>query len=90
VIVTVTPTVMDGTVLRWYAADDDAGQHPVMSVSRNRVQVHEKDAVTPAAAQAAAEAHAALKRDRYANVLGYATHARVRPGRHLVPLKGGE
>ena len=89
-IVTITPTVMDGTVLRWYAADDDTGRHPVMSVSRNRVSVLDKDRVTAQAAAAAAEAHAALKADRYADVRGYATHARLHPGRALVPLKAGE
>jgi hypothetical protein len=86
-IVTITPTVMDGTVLRWYDADDGTGQ-PVMSVSRNRVSVLDKDRVDPAAVQAAAEAHAALKTDRYADVRGYATHYRTRRG--LVPVKAGE
>lgn len=89
-IVTITPTVMDGTVLRWYDADDDTGRHPAMSVSRNRVTVHDAERLGAAEAQAAAEAHAELKRDRYADVLRYATHARVRPGRALIPLKGGE
>lgn len=86
-IVTITPTVMDGTVLRWYDADDDTGQHPVMSVSRNRVEVYEQDHVTPAAAQAAAESYAELKADRYADVRGYATHYRTRGG--LTPVKEG-
>lgn len=88
-IVTITPTVMDGTVLRWYDADDDAGQ-PVMSVSRNRVSVLEQDRVSPGDVRAAAEAHAALKADRYADVRSYATHYRTqRSG--LVPItKAGE
>lgn len=89
-IVTITPTVMDGTVLRWYDADDDEGHHPVMSVSRNRVQIHDKDKVTPESVQAAAVAFAELKRDRYADVRKYATHMRLRAGRPLVALKDGE
>ena len=87
-IVTITPTVMDGTVLRWYPRDDASGQ-PAMSVSRNRVEVHEKDLLGPEHVQAAAEAHAALKADRYADVTGYATHLKLRSG--LVPItKEGE
>jgi hypothetical protein len=90
VIVTITPTVMDGTVLRWYAADDPAevpGSRPVLSVSRNRVDVLDKAGVTPEAAQAAAEAYAELKTNRYADVRGYATHYRTRGG--LTPVKEG-
>lgn len=87
-IVTITPTVMDGTVLRWYDAETDTGR-PVMSVSRNRVEVYDQDHVTPSAAQAAAEAYAELKGDRYADVRRYATHYRTRRG--LVPAtKDGE
>lgn len=89
-IVTITPTVMDGTVLRWYDADDPAevtGSQPVMSVSRNRVDVLDQNRVQPAAAQAAAEAYAELKANRYADVRGYATHYRTRRG--LTPVKEG-
>jgi hypothetical protein len=89
-IVTITPTVMDGTVLRWYAADDDTGRHPVMSVSRNRVAVYDQGLVTPEGALAAAEAHAALRCDRYADVRRYATHYRTRRT-GLVPItKAGD
>lgn len=85
-IVTITPTVMDGTVLRWYDADDIAGRKPVMSVSRNRVQVHDPDAVTPASFQAAAVAYAELKRDRLADVRRFATHYRM-PRAGLLPIE---
>lgn len=88
-IVTITPTVMDGTVLRWYDADDDTGK-PVMSVSRNRVEVYEKDRIGPMDAEMAAKAYAELKRNRYADVRCYATHARMRLGGALIPLKAGE
>lgn len=90
-IVTITPTVMDGTVLRWYDTDaaDDTGR-PVMSVSRNRVEVYDKDRIDPAAARAAAESHAELKRNRLADVRRYATHMRLSLRGDLVPLKAGE
>jgi hypothetical protein len=40
-IVTVTPTVMDGTVVRWYAGDNpDSIGSPQVSVSRNGVLVN--------------------------------------------------
>lgn len=89
-IVTITPTVMDGTVLRWYDADDtEQLERPVMSVSRNRVEVYEKDRIDPDAARSAAEAYAELKADRYADVRSYATHARVSLFGALIPLKEG-
>jgi len=91
VIVTITPTVMDGTVLRWYDADDPENLgHPVMSVSRNRVEVYEQDRIGPMHAEQAAKAYAELKADRYADVRRYATHARMRLAGALIPLKGGE
>lgn len=88
-IVTITPTVMDGTVLRWYDADDDRGQ-PVLTVSRNRVEVYRKGAIDAEVLRAACEAHAELKRNRLADVRKYATHMRLRPGAPLVALKEGE
>lgn len=89
-IVTITPTVLDGTVLRWYDTEDDRGEHPVMSVSRTRVEVYRKGAIDPAALLAACQAHAALKANRNADVRRYATHMRLHPNRPLIPLKEGD
>lgn len=89
-IVTITPTVMDGTVLRWYDADDPTqvpGGRLVMSVSRNRVEVLDKDHVTPEAVMGAAKAYAELRSNAYADVRQYATHYRTRRG--LTPVKEG-
>jgi len=86
-IVTITPTVMDGTVLRWYPTDDPAqavGQ-PIVSVSRNRMEAHAED-VPEQVQRDAIAAFAELRADRGADVRRFATHYRtLRSG--LVPIE---
>lgn len=86
-IVTITPTVMDGTVLRWWDTDDPekALGQPVVSVSRNRIEAN-ADEVPEDVQRAAIEAFAELRRDRLADVRRFATHYRtIRSG--LVPIQ---
>lgn len=75
-IVTVTPTIQDGTVVRWYLNESAAElRREVVSASRNGVLVngylHEIPAEVMADAQAAYEA---LRHDRRAEVAHLATH----------------
>lgn len=78
-IVTVTPTVMDGTVVRWYhdadRLDDLDAIRPMLSASRNGVMVgtylHQVPTVLLAAAQ---DAYETLRRDRGADLRHLATH----------------
>lgn len=79
-IVTVTPTIMDGTVVRWYATENPEGLgEPQVSVSRNGVLVsgylHEVPEAVLAQAQ---ELHRRWRRDRDAwpDVRKLATHRR--------------
>lgn len=96
-ICTLTPTVQDGQVLRWYA--DETGQREIASASRNRVtysvdaELREGDASAAIAAEvpvdvrdAAQAAHRELSRNRDADVRHYATHRRDRRTRQLVPI----
>jgi hypothetical protein len=78
-IITVTATIMDGTVIRWYASVQAAdGGRATVSASRNCVMVHdlaEHAEAVPAEWLAAAEAaHAVLRQDRNADVKHLATH----------------
>ena len=42
-VVTVSPTIMDGLVVRWHRTLDDAEHaRPIISASRNAVVIHEK------------------------------------------------
>lgn len=72
-IVIVTPTVMDGTVVRWYRADGGPGE-AVLSASRNGVKVraylHEVEEALPAARAV----YETLRADRNADVSHLATH----------------
>ncbi|MGX4657087.1 hypothetical protein ACWCHM_26060 [Micromonospora sp. SCSIO 07396] len=79
-IVTVTPTLMDGTVVRWHWGESDAnnpGIEPIVSASRNGVRVgvylHQVPADVMAAAQ---QAYDALSRDHHADLKHLATHRR--------------
>lgn len=85
VVSVVTPTVMDGTVVRWY---DGADGPEIASASRNRVLFH-RDDVPPGVRDAALGAHKELVRSRNADVRHYATHMRDGLSGPLVP-KGGE
>lgn len=74
------PTIMDGTVIRWYA-NLDAAEHgdPVASASRNRVEVY-RDDVHPRIRDAAEAAHRELAANRHADVRHYTTHEKTRGG----------
>jgi ABC-type uncharacterized transport system permease subunit len=80
-IVTLTPTILDGVVLRWYENETD--RKPVMSVSRNRIEVY-ADEVDPVARENATAAFRELARNSTADVRHYATHVRTRHG--LTPI----
>jgi hypothetical protein len=67
----ITPTIMDGTVVRWYA--DEAGETQLASASRNRLEFYAEH-VPADVRDAAAGAHLELSRDRNADVRHYATH----------------
>lgn len=87
-IVTITPTPLDGTVLRWFDADaaEDATGAPLVTVSRHQLQVRDGAEVPGDAQRAAIEAFAELRRDRLADVRRFATHYRtIRSG--LVPIE---
>jgi hypothetical protein len=91
VIVTVTPTVMDGTVVRWYAGDDpDSIGSPQVSVSRYGVLVngylHE---VPESVLNQAKQLHEGWQRDRNAwpDVEKLATHRRKGLLGPLVPIE---
>lgn len=80
-IVTLTPTVLDGIVLRWYPIEDAAGQ-PAVTVSRNRIEVNADVDLT--VRENATAAFRELSRNPTADVRHYATHLRTRHG--LTPI----
>lgn len=74
-VVTATPTIMDGTVVRWYASLD-AAEHgdELASASRNRVEYLRDD--LPARLRDAVEAaHRELSGNRNADIRHYLTPA---------------
>jgi hypothetical protein len=79
----VTPTIMDGTVVRWYRDQADAeAVRPMASASRNRVELDEH--LIPAelrarVTDAANAAHRELAANRRADVDHYATHRHETP-----------
>ena len=81
-----TPTIMDGTVVRWYADLDgyECGAE-LASASRNRVIC--EDGVHPRIRDAAEAAHRELARNRAADVRHYTTHCGNRVD-GLVPVGG--
>jgi hypothetical protein len=86
VIVTVTPTIMDGTVVRWYrsmtAYDHD---HELASASRNKAIVDEH---APSwLEEAAYSAHQTLRRDNNADMHHLATHRKQSLFGPLVPVQ---
>ena len=83
----ITPTVMDGTVVRWYA--DEAGRTEIASASRNAVIFH-IDGVPAEVRDAAQAAHLELSRNRDADVRHYATHQRKGLFGPLEPIHGGD
>ena len=77
-VVTVTPTIMDGTVVRWYGsleAAENPGVCGIISASRNGV-MGGGDYITRADWEAASSAHVALARDQNADLGHLATHRR--------------
>jgi hypothetical protein len=83
-VVTVTPTIMGGTVARWYRDERSAENgRPVLSASRDGVMVHGEVYVASDRGHwhlpgewidSAREAHAALTADRRAYLGHLATH----------------
>ena len=91
-IVTVTPTIGDGTVVRWFASEYAAERcRPTVSASRNRVCIDgdfgtdEERIKLMAVIESAHEAHRLLRRSRV-DLSGLATH-RSQFGGGLVPLE---
>lgn len=84
-IVIVTPTIMDGRVIRWYDNEAAVEQHDqVASASRNAVEFYRDD--IPAHVRDAAQgAHRELAKNRDADVRHYATHTKTLFG-PLVPV----
>jgi len=76
-IVTVTATIMDGTVVRWYGSLRAAENHrEIISASRNGVMGGDTY-ITPADFAAAWSAHEELVRYPYADMRHLATHRAV-------------
>lgn len=76
-VITVTHTIMDGQVARWYRSVDAATHHsPVLSASRNGVMVHAEylTNVPQEWVDAATAAYRELATDRNADVRSLATH----------------
>jgi hypothetical protein len=80
IVCTVTPTIQDGTVVRWYRSEIAAETNrPMVSASRNGVEVgeHLVNGEVPSAVMAdAAKVWVALQADKGADVSGWATHRR--------------
>ena len=75
-IVTVTPTINDSTVVRWYGSlQAVALSHDIISASRNGV-TGGGAYITEADWEAASSAHEALVRDQNADLKYLATHRR--------------
>ncbi|TDC30086.1 hypothetical protein E1211_24895 [Micromonospora sp. 15K316] len=82
-IITVTPTIGDGTVVRWYPADTHTdlipATMPAVSASRNGVLVNTYlHAVPEEVMTAAHEVWEQLRRDHDADVTALATHRKER------------
>lgn len=88
IVVTVTPTIQDGTVVRWYASLAAAEHHhdPIVSASRNGVRITTYlHLVPPAVLARANEAHEILRGGAPELVQDMATHRRKLGGR-LLPI----
>ncbi len=95
-ICTVTPTIMDGVVVRWYFPNDDMAGHPgtepALSASRSGVRVGTFLHLIPDEfLDKAKEAHRRLSIDCYGDLDDWATHERKYAfGGPLVPIKRAE
>lgn len=92
VVCTVTPTIGDGTVVRWYRSEIAAEHRKVMvSASRNGVSVgeHLTHGRVPSSIMAVAtQAWSILSQDPDADMSGWATHRRERVfGGNLVRIQ---
>lgn len=92
-VVLVTPTVMDGTVVRWYRDVAAAEQYrPVLSASRNGVTVHAEylTSIPDAWVDDARRTHTTLSRNRVADLRHLATHRHQHvPNGPLVEVNDG-
>lgn len=86
-VVTVTPTIMDGTVVRWYRSIEPAMADATLAVARGELLSASRDGVLVRCylhevpddvLRAAREAYQQLKRDRNADLRHLATHRRAR------------
>lgn len=76
-IVTVTPTIMSGTVVRWFTSLEAAERcRPFLSASRDAVITHVEGIVTPELRGLANEIYAALGNDDREAVKRLETHRR--------------
>ena len=87
----VTPTVQDGTVVRWYASVDAAEHHDMIaSASRSKVEFY-REQVPARVRDAAQAAHRELSGNHNAGMRHYATHEHSGAfGGRLVPVHGGD
>jgi hypothetical protein len=90
-VITVTPTVRDGVVVRWHRSLGHAQTHrPVVSASRRGVAVHAEyiTDVPVGWMVAATQAYEALLNDRRADLSYLATHVNRGPSNGpLVPVE---
>jgi len=88
-VVITTPTLMDGTVVRWYRSMAAAAYHQAsVSASCSRVSVHDDDYQTlPQEWVALAmDVHRRLARDHRADVGHVVTHRRRLGSDQLIPV----
>jgi hypothetical protein len=76
-VVTVTPTIMSGTVVRWFA-DIEAAERcrPIISASRDEVIEHIPEQVTASLLLSARAVHEGLDHDQRLDLHHLATHRR--------------
>lgn len=92
-VVIVTPTVMDGTVVRWYRSVAAAEQvRASLSASRRGVAVHAEflTDIPSAWVEQAVQAHQALAANPRADLSGLATHHRKFMNGPIVPVGEGQ
>ncbi len=74
-VVTATPTIMSGLVVRWHATLAAAESiNPIISASREQVLEHQVKLVTPELRSEAYWIRGLIQRDAREQVYAYATH----------------